>query len=377
MSLDERFWDAKEEELKKGYVDEEGFYVCLLCGKKIEKGLIYPVEALFYDAERYMRTHIERFHGTVFEYLIQMDKKITGLTEHQRSILWFFFQGKSDEEIKQFMKIGSTATIRNHRFIFKEKERQAKIFITLMELLKDTNKKQFRQNNTLSKAKKSSTKSETPENEEEKILKKYFKQGLNGPLATFEIKEKSRLVVLQHISKRFDTKRIYNEQEVNEILETVYEDTAIIRRHLVEYGFMDRKADGSEYRLTNNQNIMRDDKMDRRKELKEQYKEMKTEAGVFQIKNKKNKKVFLVATPNLKMINGRLMELRGGMHKNKKLQEEWNSYGEEAFAIEVLEVLEEKEGVFFDKKEELKKLEQKWLDKIQPYGERGYNYIKI
>ncbi|PKM88201.1 MAG: transcriptional regulator [Firmicutes bacterium HGW-Firmicutes-12] len=325
-----------------------------------------------------MRMHIEKEHGTVFEYLLKMDKKITGLTEHQKNLLWFFFHGKSDEEIKQFMQIGSTTTIRNHRFILKEKERQAKVFLTLMELLKDTNNKQFRHDNALSRVNKSEANRNASDTAKEKTLYKYFKHGLDGPLSTFDIKEKSKLVVLQHISERFEAERMYSEKEINEILETVHEDTAILRRALIDYGFMERQTDGSEYRLKNNHYIMRGDKMDRRKELKEQYKEIKTEAGVFQIKNKKNNKAFIVAAPNLRMINGRLMELRGGMHKNKKLQEEWSRYGEEAFVIEVLEVLkEEEEGVFFDKQEELKKLEQKWLDKIQPYGERGYNYIKI
>ena len=113
--------------------------------------------------------------------------------------------------------------------------------------------------------------------------------------------------------------------------------------------------------------------MDRKKELKQLYKEMKTEAGVYQIRNTKNQKVFVTATPNFKTINGKQIMLRGGGHKNRQLQEEWKQYGEEAFVFEVLEVLEEKEEGFFDKADELKKLEKKWLDKLQPFGERGYH----
>ncbi|ABO50363.1 LuxR family transcriptional regulator [Desulforamulus reducens MI-1] len=115
--------------------------------------------------------------------------------------------------------------------------------------------------------------------------------------------------------------------------------------------------------------------MDRRKELKQQYKQMKTEGGVYQIKNTKNQKVLVIATPNLKTMIGRKVELRGGGHKNKQLQEDWNTFGEEAFVFEVLEVLEEKEEGFFDKADELKKLEKKWLEKLQPFGEHGYNKI--
>ena len=80
-----------------------------------------------------------------------------------------------------------------------------------------------------------------------------------------------------------------------------------------------------------------------RKELIRLYKEMKPEAGVYQIKNTKNQKVFVASTVNLKTMNGKRMMLDGGSHKNKKLQEEWNKFGGEAFLLEVLEILKEKE----------------------------------
>jgi hypothetical protein len=118
---------------------------------------------------------------------------------------------------------------------------------------------------------------------------------------------------------------------------------------------------------------MKQKSTDHRKELIRQYKEIKIEAGVYQIRNTKNQKVCVASTPNLKTMNGKPMMLRGGAHKNKKLQEEWNKFGEGAFVFEVLEVLKEKEEGYFDKIGELKNLEKKWLEKLQPYGERGYN----
>ncbi|MEW9670060.1 GIY-YIG nuclease family protein [Ammoniphilus sp. 3BR4] len=116
--------------------------------------------------------------------------------------------------------------------------------------------------------------------------------------------------------------------------------------------------------------------MDRRKELKQQYKETERPAGVYQIKNTKNQKAFVDSTMNLKTMNGKLLTLRLGSHYNRLLQEEWNQFGEEAFVFEVLETLKKKEDGYFDAKDELKKLEQKWLDQLQPYGERGYNKAK-
>ena len=110
-----------------------------------------------------------------------------------------------------------------------------------------------------------------------------------------------------------------------------------------------------------------------KKELKQQYKEIKKEAGVYQIRNTKNGKILVVVTPELKTINGKRFQLEVGSHKNSLLQNDWNEYGKEAFVFEVLEVLKEKEDGFLYEKSELKKLEEKWLKELMPYGERGYN----
>jgi hypothetical protein len=112
---------------------------------------------------------------------------------------------------------------------------------------------------------------------------------------------------------------------------------------------------------------------DRRKALKQTYKEMKTEAGVYQIKNTVNQKVLVAATPNLKTMQGKRFQLQMGSHKNAQLQAEWKQFGEDAFVFEVLEVLDDKVEGAFARQEALRLLEQKWLDKLQPYGDRGYN----
>lgn len=376
INISDLLWNASAEELKNGYVEKEDYYICLLCGNKIEKGIIYPEEGILYEAGRYIRVHIEKAHQSVFEYLIQLDKRLTGLTEHQKSLLQLFYQGKSNGEVQKEMGIGSASTIRNHRFVLKEKERQAKVFLVLMELLKDKNKRSPGFLPPHKTARMIDDRYNITQEESEKILEKYFPEGMDGPLKTLDMKEKNRLVVLREIAKRFEAEKFYNEKEVNAILKTANDDFATLRRYLIEYGFIDRKPDGSQYWLKEDTVGMEEEDMDRKKELKQQYKEMKTEGGVYQIKNTKNKKVFVVATPNLKTMNGRQIELIRGGHKNRQLQEEWKQFGEEAFVFEVLEVLEEKEEGFFDKAEELKKLEKKWLDKLQPFGERGYHQPK-
>lgn len=116
--------------------------------------------------------------------------------------------------------------------------------------------------------------------------------------------------------------------------------------------------------------------MDRKKELKQLYKETRIEAGVYQIKNMKNQKIFIGSTRNLKSLNGAKFMLDMGSHTNKELQEEWSQFGKDAFTFEVLEILKKKETPYFNEKEALLEIENKWLEQLQPYGERGYNRKK-
>jgi hypothetical protein len=249
MQVSERFWNASLDELKLGYVQVSDQYICLLCGKHFEQGVIYPHKGLLYDAEKYARIHIEDIHQSVFDYLIQLDKKLTGLTDHQNNLLQLFYQGKSDTEVQKELGIGSASTIRNHRFVLKEKERQSKVFLSMMALIqeKDKHAPAFVELHTT--AKMVDDRYNVTQEEKEKILHKYFPNGTGGSLTTFNLKEKHKLIILREISNRFVRQQIYTENEINEILKEVYADHVTLRRYMIEYGFMDRKDDGSQYWL--------------------------------------------------------------------------------------------------------------------------------
>lgn len=247
MQTSDRFWNASTEELKRGYIEESEHYLCLLCGKQVEKGIIYPEDGVLYEAERFTRLHIETDHQSVFDYLINLDKKLTGLTDHQNRLLRLFFEGKNDAEVQKEMEIGSAATIRNHRFVLKEKERQAKVFLTMMELLKEKDQHAPKFLPPHKTAKMVDDRYNVTEKEKDSIIKKYFPEGPNGPLSKFPLKQKQKLVVLMEITKSINPDQIYSEKELNEILKATHDDYVNLRRYLIEYGFLDRKADGSQY----------------------------------------------------------------------------------------------------------------------------------
>ncbi len=110
----------------------------------------------------------------------------------------------------------------------------------------------------------------------------------------------------------------------------------------------------------------------RRKELLEAYKQIKTYMGVIQITNQVNGKIYIAAYPNLK---NKWLSLKGqldmGMHVNAQLQKDWKELGPEAFTYEVLQEKEADEVA--DRRWELKQLEKEWLEKLQPFGAKGYN----
>lgn len=95
--------------------------------------------------------------------------------------------------------------------------------------------------------------------------------------------------------------------------------------------------------------------MDRKKELKQVYKETAIEAGIYQIKNTVNGKVFVASTRNLKTLNGKVFELEVGSNTNRHLQDEWKQFGKAAFTVDVLEVLKKKDDPLFNEKKELEK----------------------
>ncbi|EIT87083.1 hypothetical protein A374_02479 [Fictibacillus macauensis ZFHKF-1] len=113
--------------------------------------------------------------------------------------------------------------------------------------------------------------------------------------------------------------------------------------------------------------------MDPKKERKQLFKEMEVERGVYTIKNKQNGKVLVVATRNFKTMNGKRFELENGSSTHKDLQHDWQTYGKEAFAFDICEKLPNNTDAAFNEKKALRALEEKWLEKLQPYGERGYH----
>lgn len=111
-----------------------------------------------------------------------------------------------------------------------------------------------------------------------------------------------------------------------------------------------------------------------KKELKKQYKQTLPPMGVYRIENLVNGKILIGSSKNLTgKANSYKFQLKQGSHMNRELQGDYNRFGEENFDFEVVDYLEPNDGPDHDYTDDLAALEEMWLEKLQPYGEKGYN----
>ncbi|RJE88840.1 DUF2087 domain-containing protein [Paenibacillus sp. 1011MAR3C5] len=422
MDMDERFWNATSEEIKQGYLYDGRLqsYCCLLCGEQFEDGEVFklPGSDRFFNAAKYAGYHVQSAHGSMLEYLLSLDKKATGLTVVQKQLVSDFAQGLSDREIVQRTG-GSASTIRNHRFVLKEKAKQAKLLLAVMELMEscvDNIPKFMPVHRTATVM---DERFAITEEEYKGVLRQYLPDGLDGPLASIPSKEKRKVALLRHMASYFKLGERYTEGEVNERLIRFSDDQYVtLRRYLVEYGFLDREVDGSAYWIpiigkdgskvkerekvqaettaigSNGNEQKSRNKPDKaaRKAMTAEYQERVRAMGVYGIKNNMNGRMYIGASTNMDGLWSKEQFILGlGSHMNKKLQQEWKQFGREAFTYLILETVKTEEDIRYDYrdvydtegnelasvardyKRKVERLKEEWLEKLKPYGEQGYH----
>ena len=112
----------------------------------------------------------------------------------------------------------------------------------------------------------------------------------------------------------------------------------------------------------------------RKKELREQYKLMKPEMGIFSICSLDKSVCYIEATQNLKaVINSAKAKLLNNMHPNLEFQKIWTSIGSESFKFEILENLQyDKDESKTDYNEELIILQMIWEERLLKEDIRVY-----
>jgi len=116
--------------------------------------------------------------------------------------------------------------------------------------------------------------------------------------------------------------------------------------------------------------------MDRR-DAKRDYKLSHRPMGVFQIRNTVNEKVFVDSSLNIPgKINRLIFQLDLRQHPSKSFQADWNQFGKDAFEFETLEDVQPRPDANYNYAADIETLEDLWLEKLEPYGDNGYNERK-
>lgn len=232
------------EELKQGYVKVEHGFACTSCDAFFSNEEVYPMQGHYLLAEAAAKHHVEEQHGGSFQRLLDMDKKDNSLTDVQKQLFQYLKEGKSDKVIANLTNT-SPSTIRHQRFIFKEKAKQARIYLALYELAMQEDTEQFLSIHAT--ATQVDDRFIATTKEEEQVLQTMFTSLSPLKLKQFPSKEKKKIIVLREIMKGLEKDKRYREQELNAYLKEIYDDFATIRRYLIEYGYLDRTTDCKEY----------------------------------------------------------------------------------------------------------------------------------
>jgi hypothetical protein len=120
----------------------------------------------------------------------------------------------------------------------------------------------------------------------------------------------------------------------------------------------------------------------KKKELASAYAQSFRPMGIFQIRNTENGKIYVGASMDLDGMRNRIAFIGGLAVPFFELKEDWQHYGAERFVFEILDQLKPLEESQSDRSEpakyrkELDALLELWLEKLQPYDNKGYNKRK-
>jgi predicted transcriptional regulator len=78
-----------------------------------------------------------------------------------------------------------------------------------------------------------------------KVLSNYLDP--DGRVRAFPAQRKKEETILRYVARVFEQGKRYPEKQVNKMLSQFSDDTARLRRHLVDFGFMGREGGGGEY----------------------------------------------------------------------------------------------------------------------------------
>lgn len=191
--------------------------------------------------------HLQAAHGGNLHALVHLDSRYNTLTTKQQALLTAFATGIKDKDLAAQTGV-TAATIRHQKFTFREKAKQAKLYLATYQAA-------FAQENPHERLLDVPQHPQEPddrwlitEDEAAQTLQHYFDFTQEPPrLIRWPKKQKAVIVVLTRIIVEIPDQQQFTEPQINAYLRPIYPDYTMVRRFLIEYHFLQRTPDGTAY----------------------------------------------------------------------------------------------------------------------------------
>ncbi|MBV7389433.1 DUF2087 domain-containing protein [Enterococcus sp. ALS3] len=230
------------EAIKQGWHLADNKYHCNYCDAVFAEEEIFQIGEKFFSAEQAVIQHLIKNHAGKTNPLIHLDSKYNTLTDKQKDLLTAFASGKKDAEIAELFKV-SPSTIRHQKFTFRQKAKQAKLYLATFENV-------FQKDDYLPiplKATDVDDRFAITEEEYTALIKKYFDFSKGVQLKQLPKGQKKIIAILNRVIEEIPTETMLTEKELNQYLTEIYFDYVTLRRYLIDYGFLSRTTDGKKY----------------------------------------------------------------------------------------------------------------------------------
>ncbi|WP_203640980.1 DUF2087 domain-containing protein [Levilactobacillus andaensis] len=235
-------------ELKQGWHQTPTAFICNTCQATFATDEVFAANDKFYPADQMIRRHVRAEHPHRVTDLINDDSKYNTLTAKQRDLLEAFHSGLKDADIAKQNQVAA-ATVRHQKFTFREKAKQARLYLAIYDNVFDHPNAPEDQLLTVPEQPGSLddrfiiTQAEYQQN-----LKRYLTtSGVGIQLKRWPKKQKAVVAILSRIIQEIPHDQHFTEAEITAILKPIFADHAILRRSLIEYGYLDRTTDGTDY----------------------------------------------------------------------------------------------------------------------------------
>lgn len=225
------------DDLKNGWHSVATGFACNYCQAT------WPSDSLPKQREE----HLNLVHGGNRSQLVHLKSRYNTLTPKQQDLLTAFASGIKDQELAEQLQVAA-ATIRHQKFTFREKAKQAKLYLAIYESVFAQTAAADQLIEPPAQATMLDDRWLITEDEVAQTLQQYFDFDQDPiRLKRWPKKQKVIIIVLTRIITEIPSGQLLTEPEINAYLKPIYFDYVTVRRYLVDYGFLQRRADGRQY----------------------------------------------------------------------------------------------------------------------------------